>query len=104
MARTVAVSQVFRAVIASSKRISSMLAITAVGGVLRSTVNRMLYIGNWPASSPISSVSITTRLTVCQFVALGIKNATTCAEPAEVSRYALDSLSINYITQLSALF
>ncbi len=77
-------SPVFRAVnTASIVLFSPMLALAAVGGVLRSTVNRMLYIGNWPASSPISSVSITTRLTVCQFVALGIKNATTCAEPAE---------------------
>jgi len=46
MARIAAVLRVFRAVIATTMAISSMLAITAIGGVLRITLNRMLGIGD----------------------------------------------------------
>ncbi len=49
----VAVSPVFRAVFASAMGISTMLAITALGGVLRSTLDRMLGIGDCTATIPL---------------------------------------------------
>ena len=74
MARTVAVSRVFRAVVATTMAFSTVLAVTAIGGVLRRTMGRMLGVGNCTAAFPISPVTITSRITVFQFVASGIKN------------------------------
>ena len=78
-----AVSHVFRAVFASALEISSMLAVPVFGGVLRSTMGRMLCVGNWTPTIPISTAAKAPRITVFQFVASGIKLSTTCAEPAE---------------------
>ena len=82
MARTVVVFRVFRAVLAPPLDISTMLAIAALGGVLRRAVSRMLGFGICTEAFPIGTLSIT-RVTVFQFVASEIKSSTTCAEPAE---------------------
>ena len=77
MARIAAVLRVFRAVIAATMEISSLLALTAVGGVRRSSGYRLLGIGDWPTTIPISSVTAaSSRFTVFLFVASGIKNGT----------------------------
>ncbi len=71
-----AVSQVFRAVVAASMGISSMLASTAIGGVLRSSMSRMLGFGDCTTTIPVYSGTAASRITVCQFVASGIKYCT----------------------------
>ncbi len=53
MARTVAVSRVFRAVVVTTMEISTVLAMSAIGGVLRSSMNRVLGVGDCTASIPI---------------------------------------------------
>ena len=73
MAQTAAVSRVFRAVFATAMGISSVLAIAAIGGVLRRVVKRMLCIGYCTTALPIFFVTVTTRITVFLFVASGIK-------------------------------
>jgi len=53
-----------------------MLAIAAFGGVLRRAMRRLLGVGHWTASIPISTGTTATRVTVFLFVASGIKNGT----------------------------
>ena len=71
MARTVAVSRVFRAVIATTVVFSSLLAVKAIGGVLRSAMGRVLGIGVWATAVPVSTdtSAATARITVFLFVA-----------------------------------
>ena len=69
------VLEVFRAVYATTVGDAAMLAITAVGGVLRRAVIRMLGIGDWTSAVPLWSVAISTRVTVRLFVASGIKSS-----------------------------
>ena len=61
-----------------------MLAIAAIGGVLRRAVSRVLGVGDCTLPVPFCGPgTMTPRVTVFQFVASGIKLSTTCAEPAE---------------------
>ena len=74
MAPIAAVLRLFRAVVVTTMGVSMVvLAVTAIGGVLRSTVYLMLGIGLWTRTLSLFTTIPSARLTVFLFAVLGIK-------------------------------